>query len=173
MRDEDSGVLIIDETGFLKKGEKSRGVARQYMGTAGRTKNAQVGVFLCYASEKGAAFIDRALYLPQEEWAEDPARQAEAGILEKVRFATKGKLAKEMLGRAFETGVPVRGVLADTRSTGRCAACERGSKSRGAPTCWRCPRPRASTTRTIKGRRGRWLPHRRDGCFVPPSQTRT
>ena len=77
--DEASGVLIVDETGFLKKGTKSCGVARQYTGTAGDTVNCQVGVFLAYASERGAAFIDRALYLPRE-WAEDPDRRAEAGI---------------------------------------------------------------------------------------------
>jgi SRSO17 transposase len=111
--DEKSGVLIVDETGFLKKGEKSVGVARQYTGTAGKRENCQVGVFLCYASGLGAAFIDRALYLPRE-WAEGPARREEAGVPEEVHFATKGKLAKEMLERAFEAGVPARWVVADT-----------------------------------------------------------
>jgi SRSO17 transposase len=111
--DEESGVLIVDETGFLKKGERSVGVARQYTGTAGKRENCQVGVFLCYASEESAAFIDRALYLPHE-WAEDSARREEAGVPEEVRFATKGKLAKEMLRRAFEAGVPARWVVADT-----------------------------------------------------------
>jgi SRSO17 transposase len=105
--------LIVDETGFLKKGEKSVGVARQYTGTAGKRENCQVGVFLCYASKKAAAFIDRALYLPCE-WAEDSARREEAGVPEEVHFATKGKLAKEMLRRAFEAGVPARWVVADT-----------------------------------------------------------
>jgi len=112
--EEESGVLIVDETGFLKKGEKSVGVARQYTGTAGRIENAQVGVFVAYASEKGAAFVDRALYLPREEWADDPLRRAEAGVPEEVRFATKGELAKEMLRRAFEARVPARWVVADT-----------------------------------------------------------
>jgi SRSO17 transposase len=112
--DEGSGVLIVDETGFLKKGEKSVGVARQYTGTAGKKENCQVGVFLCYSSEKGAAFIDRALYLPREEWADDPARREEAGVPEEVCFATKGELAKEMLRRALEAGVPARWVVADT-----------------------------------------------------------
>jgi SRSO17 transposase len=111
--DEASGVLIVDETGFLKKGEKSVGVARQYTGTAGKRENCQVGVFLCYASKKGAAFIDRALYLPHE-WAEDPARRGEAGVPEEVRFETKGELAKEMLRRALEAGVPAGWVVADT-----------------------------------------------------------
>src|SRR5215216_5443563 len=112
--DEASGILIVDETGFLKKGKKSVGVAPQYTGTAGKKENAQVGVFLCYSSEKGAAFVDRALYLPREEWADDPLRRAEAGVTEEVRFATKGELAKEMLRRAFEARVPARWVVADT-----------------------------------------------------------
>jgi SRSO17 transposase len=111
--DQRSGVLIVDETGFLKKGEKSVGVARQYTGTAGKRENCQVGVFLCYASKKGAAFIDRELYLP-EEWAYDRARREEAGVPEGVGFATKGELAKAMLGRAFEAGMPARWVVADT-----------------------------------------------------------
>jgi SRSO17 transposase len=112
--DEHGGVLIIDETGFLKKGNKSVGVARQYTGTAGKRENCQVGVFLCYASEEeGAAFIDRALYLPRE-WTDDPRRLSEAGVPEGVGFATKGELAKAMLGRAFEAGVPARWIVADT-----------------------------------------------------------
>jgi SRSO17 transposase len=85
--DEESGVLIVDETGFLKKGEKSVGVARQYTGTAGRIGNAQVGVFVAYASEKGAAFMDRALYLPREEWVDDPVRRKETLAEELIRVA--------------------------------------------------------------------------------------
>jgi SRSO17 transposase len=111
--DEQSGVLIVDETGFLKKGSKSVGVARQYTGTVGKRENCQVGVFLCYASKEGAAFVDRALYLP-EEWTDDPWRRSEAGVPEGVGFATKGELAKEMMRRAFEAGVPARWVVADT-----------------------------------------------------------
>jgi SRSO17 transposase len=111
--DEQSGVLVVDETGFLKKGKKSVGVARQYTGTAGKKENAQVGVFLAYASRKGAAFVDRSLYLPKE-WTEDAQRRGEAGVPHKIRFATKGELAKEMLGRAFEAKMPVRWVVADT-----------------------------------------------------------
>lgn len=113
LADEQSGVLILDETGFLKKGERSVGVARQYTGTAGKRENAQVGVFLCYASDEGAAFIDRELYLPHE-WADDRPRMRQAGVPEEVGFATKGELAKEMLGRAFEAEVPARWVLGDT-----------------------------------------------------------
>jgi len=86
---------LEDETGFLKKGEKSVGVDRQYTGTAGKRENCQVGVFLCYASGEGVAFIDRALYLPHG-WAEDSARREEAGVLEEVRLSTKGKQAEEM-----------------------------------------------------------------------------
>ncbi len=111
--DEESGVLIVDETGFLKKGEKSVGVARQYTGTAGKRENCQVGVFLAYASKEGAAFMDRALYLPRE-WTDDPQRLSEAGVPEEVGFATKGALARVMLQRAFEAGVPARWIVADT-----------------------------------------------------------
>src|SRR5688572_9318047 len=110
--DEASGVLIVDETGFLKKGTKSCGVARQYPGTAGATVTCQVGVFLAYASDEGAAFIDRALYLPRE-WTEDGARRTEAGIPEETRFATKIELAKRMLERAFDADVPARWVVGD------------------------------------------------------------
>ena len=102
----------MDETGFLKKGRKSCGVARQYTGTAGATVNCQVGVFLAYASAAGTAFIDRALYLPRE-WPDDRARRTEAGVPEETRFATKIELAKQMLGRAFDAGVPARWVVGD------------------------------------------------------------
>src|SRR3954451_2651036 len=98
-------VLILDETGVLKKGTKSAGVARQYTGTADRIENAQVGVFLAYASRHGTAFIDRALYLPRE-WTDDPGRCRGAGIPEGTAFATKPGLAKAMLTRAFAAGVP-------------------------------------------------------------------
>lgn len=107
------GVLIVDETGFLKKGAKSCGVASQYTGTAGDTVNAQVGVFLAYASDRGAAFIDRALYLPRE-WTKDQDRCAEAGIPTEVRFASKITLAERMLARAFAAGVPAQWVVADS-----------------------------------------------------------
>jgi SRSO17 transposase len=109
----EQGVLVVDETGFLKKGKKSAGVARQYSGTAGRRENCQIGVFVLYASPTGHAFIDRALYLP-EEWTQDPVRCREAGIPEGVAFATKGELAKQMLARAFATGVQAEWVVGDT-----------------------------------------------------------
>jgi SRSO17 transposase len=110
---DEQGVLVIDETGFVKKGTKSAGVARQYSGTAGRRENSQIGVFLLYASQKGAAFIDRELYLP-EEWTADRVRCREAGIPDQVEFATKGALAKQMLVRAFAAGIKADWVLADT-----------------------------------------------------------
>ena len=108
-----NGILVIDETGFLKKGKKSAGVARQYSGTAGRRENCQIGVFLLYASAKGASFIDRALYLP-EEWTSDRVRCREVGIPDEVGFATKGQLAQQMLHRAFAAGVPADWVVGDT-----------------------------------------------------------
>lgn len=111
--DEESGILIVDETGFLKKGEKSAGVARQYTGTAGDTVNCQVGVFLAYASKKGAAFVDRALYLPRA-WTNAPARRAEAGVPEEIVFRNKVELAELMLERAFAAGVPAKWVIADS-----------------------------------------------------------
>jgi SRSO17 transposase len=111
--DDASGILIIDETGFLKKGTKSCGVARQYTGTAGDTVNCQVGVFLAYASHKGAGFIDRALYLPRE-WTKDQDRRSEAGIPTGVGFASKITLAEQMLARAFDAGVPARWIVADS-----------------------------------------------------------
>ncbi len=108
-----SGLLIVDETGFLKKGKQSCGVARQYTGTAGGTENAQVGVFLAYASAQGAAFIDRALYLPRA-WTSDPKRRARAGIPKHLRFATNLTLAQRMLQRAFDAHAPAGWIVADS-----------------------------------------------------------
>jgi SRSO17 transposase len=105
-------VLIVDETGFLKKGEHSAGVARQYSGTAGRIENIQVGVFLAYGSSRGHALIDRELYLP-EEWCDDAARRDEAAIPEAVSCATKPALARRMIGRALDAGLPCAWVLGD------------------------------------------------------------
>ncbi|GAX57946.1 transposase [Streptomyces olivochromogenes] len=83
------GVLIVDETGFLNKGLRSAGVQRQYTPAAGRIDNAQVGVFLAYASSRGQALIDRRLYLPERTWCQDSGRRSGSGIPEKVEFATK------------------------------------------------------------------------------------
>jgi SRSO17 transposase len=107
-----SGVLMVDETGFLKKGTKSAGVARQYSGTAGRRENQQIGVFLAYASELGCAFIDRELYVPQE-WMGDIARCQEAGIPAHRQFATKPRLAQQVLARAFAAPLPAQWVVGD------------------------------------------------------------
>ena len=98
-------VVVVDETGFIKKGEKSVGVQRQYSGTAGRIENSQVGVFLAYASAKGKTLLDRELYLPQV-WADDRERRGEAGVPESVGFRTKGQLARLMLERAVESELP-------------------------------------------------------------------
>lgn len=108
-----AGVLVVDETGFLKKGAKSVGVARQYTGTAGRIENCQVGVFLGYVTAKGRALVDRALYLPKE-WADGAARRAEAGVPEAAGFATKLDLARRMVERAVDAGVPARWVTGDS-----------------------------------------------------------
>jgi SRSO17 transposase len=105
-------VLVVDETGFLKKGKHSAGVARQYSGTAGRVENSQVGVFLAYGSRKGYALIDRRLYLPQT-WAEDLERRRTAKIPEDVPFLTKPEIARAMIARALDAGVPCEWVLGD------------------------------------------------------------
>jgi SRSO17 transposase len=105
-------MLVLDETGFLKKGDKSAGVQRQYSGTAGRIENCQVGVFLGYASRHGQALIDRTLYLPKG-WTNDATRRAAAGIPAEVVFATKPKLGLAMLDRALEAGVPFAWVSGD------------------------------------------------------------
>lgn len=107
------GVLVLDETGFIKKGVRSAGVQRQYSGTAGRIENCQVGVFLGYASRYGRALIDRALYLPKG-WTADQPRRSGAGIPAEVAFATKPKLGLAMLERARAAGLPFAWVTADS-----------------------------------------------------------
>jgi SRSO17 transposase len=107
-----AAVLVVDETGFLKKGIKSVGVQRQYSGTAGRIENCQIGVFLAYASPHGRAFLDRALYLPQA-WAADATRREEAGVPANIAFHTKPELARAMLERALAAGVPFAWVTGD------------------------------------------------------------
>src|SRR3954451_14211136 len=106
------GVLIVDETGFIKKGSRSAGVGRQYTGTTGKIDNCQVGVFLAYATDTGRALIDRELYLPKA-WIEDRERARAAGIGDEVDFATKPELARTMLTRALEAGVPAGWLTAD------------------------------------------------------------
>lgn len=108
-----SGVLVLDETGFLKKGSHSVGVARQYSGTAGRIENCQIGVFLGYASPKGHAMIDRRLYLPKD-WIEDAERRKAANIPDDLTFATKPKIGIAMVAAALDAGVPCAWVLGDS-----------------------------------------------------------
>jgi len=108
----DEAVLVIDETGFLKQGKASCGVARQYTGSAGKITNCQIGVFTAYVSARGHAFIDRALYLPKS-WTGDPARLAAAHVPEAVAFATKPAQAVQMIRRALAADVPFSWVAAD------------------------------------------------------------
>jgi SRSO17 transposase len=105
-------VLVVDETGDVKKGTATVGVQRQYTGTAGRVENAQVAVYLTYASQRGYAFIDRALYLPKS-WISDPGRCAAAGVPTDTEFATKPVLAKQMIVRALDAGTPARWAAGD------------------------------------------------------------
>jgi SRSO17 transposase len=107
-----AGVLVVDETGDLKKGASTVGVQRQYTGTAGKVDNAQVAVYLAYATTIGHGVIDRELYLPQG-WIDDPARCHAAGVPDLVGFATKPELARVMLERALDAGVPAGWVTAD------------------------------------------------------------
>src|SRR5919205_207976 len=120
------GVLIVDETGFLKKGEHSVGVARQYSGTAGRIENAQIGVFLAYASDKGHALIDRELYLP-EAWCDAPDKRAEAAIPDEVAFATKPARTAGCAWIWSGASSPSCWPSAATRSSGRCWTSVSGS----------------------------------------------
>jgi len=105
-------VLVVDETGDLKKGTASAGVQRQYSGTAGRVENCQVAVFLSYAARRGHALIDRELYVPRS-WTADAARCAAAGIPAGTVFATKPKLARRMIARALDAGTPAAWATAD------------------------------------------------------------
>ena len=110
---DDGAIGVLDETGFLKKGRHSAGVARQYSGTAGRIENCQIGVFLAYATKDGHTLLDRELYLPKE-WTDDPQRCKLAGIPEQRAFATKPALARQMLQRAFDAGVTLAYVTGDS-----------------------------------------------------------
>jgi len=110
---ESEGIGILDETGFLKKGDKSAGTQRQYTGTAGKRENCQIGTFLAYASSKGHVFLDRRLYLPEKEWCENPERRKEAVIPEEVVFRTKPQHGIEMLEHSFGLRVPIKWVTGD------------------------------------------------------------
>src|SRR3974390_1735662 len=112
LSDEDA-VLVIDETGFLKQGKASCGVARQYTGSAGKITNCQIGVFASYVSRHGHAFIDRALYLPQA-WTDDPKRMTAAHVPGDVSFATKPQIARRMIARVIAAKIPFSFVAADS-----------------------------------------------------------
>jgi hypothetical protein len=106
-------VLVIDETGFLKQGQRSCGVGRQYTGSAGKITSCQIGVFAAYVSDKGCAFIDRQLYLPKD-WTNTPERRTAAQVPDSVQFVTKPAIAAQMIERAMAAGVPFAWVAADT-----------------------------------------------------------
>jgi SRSO17 transposase len=106
-------VLVIDETGFLKQGQRSCGVGRQYTGSAGKITSCQIGVFAAYVSGKGCAFIDRQLYLPKD-WTTKPERLAAAYVPDSIRFVTKPEIAAEMIERAMAANVPFDWVATDT-----------------------------------------------------------
>ncbi len=141
------GVLVVDETGFVKKGRASAGVQRQYTGTAGRIENSQVGVFLALATVRGRALIDRPLYLPEHSWSTDPGRRHAAGIPDEVQFATKPRLAQEMIAAALDAGITASWVTGDAVY---------GQDPSSAPlwrhgawaTCWPSPAPPGSGSTT-------------------------
>jgi len=110
---EEDGIGVVDETGFIKKGTRSVGVKRQYSGTAGKVENCQIGTFLSYATGKGHVFLDRRLYLPEEEWCNDLERRAQAKVPVDVTFQTKPEQAMAMLEHAWQAGVPMRWVAGD------------------------------------------------------------
>jgi len=139
-------VLVIDETGFLKQGKASCGVARQYTGSAGKITNCQIGVFAAYVSRHGHAFMDRALYLPKA-WTDDPQRLAAAHVPAGIGFSTKPQLARAMIERAIAARTPFAWVAAESAygsatSRGCCAGPERAT----------CSASRASTTSTLGAR---------------------
>ena len=127
-------VLVVDETGFLKKGDKSVGVQRQYSGTVGRIENSQIGVFLAYASANDRTLLDRELYLPQV-WADDWERRQEAGVPESVGFQTEGQLARQMLQRALQSGVPFAWFTGD-EVYGSDRKLRLWLEREACPTCW-------------------------------------
>ena len=154
---DDDAVMVFDETGFLKQGKASCGVARQYTGSAGKITNCQIGVFACYVSQHGHAFIDRALYLPKA-WTDDPARMKAAHVPEKTAFATKPALAVGMIERAIVAAVPFAWVAAD--SVYGVAGVERalrragkgyvlGVASNHSVTSWDKPKPIAGTAQSV------------------------
>lgn len=145
---DERAVLVVDETGFVKKGSKSAGVARQYSSTAGRIENCQVGVFAAYATPAGRTFLDRELYLPRA-WIDDRERCAAAGIDPDVEFRTKPELALAMLTCALDAGVPAGWVAAD-EVYGQHSGLHLAREERGMPYCAR------RSGQPVHDRRGRW-----------------
>lgn len=136
---EADAVLVLDETGFLKKGNRSAGVQRQYTGTAGRIENCQVGVFLGYASSRGRVLIDRELYLPDESWVRDAGRRKDAAVPDEVGFASKPELGRRMLARALAAGAPFAWVAADA-AYGQHPVCGNGARRSRCGMRWRSRR---------------------------------
>lgn len=136
------GVLIVDETGFVKKGVQSAGVQRQYSGTAGRVENCQLGVFLAYATGKGRALIDRELHLPKS-WAGDRERRRGAAVPEEVEFATKPVLPRRYSAVRSRPGF-LRAGWPRMRPTGRTTSSGAGANATGSATSWPCPVVRPS-----------------------------
>ena len=147
-------VLVVDETGDLKKGTMTAGTQRQYTGTAGRTENAQVAVYLTYAAPAGSAFIDRALYLPRS-WTSDPARCQAAGVPRDTTFATKPALARQMICRALDAGTPAGWATAD-EVYGQDPKLRAELARRGLGYVLAVARSHPVTTRPAPARRSRW-----------------
>jgi SRSO17 transposase len=129
--------LVVDETSDLKKGTHTVGVQRQYTGTAGRVENAQVAVYLGYATDDGHAVVDRELYLPRS-WTDDPARCQAVGVPEQVGFATKPGAGADMMRRALDAGMPAAWVTGD-EVYGANPALRRSLRLAGSGMCWRSP----------------------------------
>ncbi|PPQ26161.1 IS701 family transposase [Rhodopila globiformis] len=165
-------VLVADETGFLKKGTHSAGVARQDCGTVGRIDNCQIGVFLAYASDKGHALIDRALYLP-EAWCADAARREEAAIPEAVVFATRPVLARQMIERALDAGAPCAWVLVDAHleDPELRAALQRRAQAfvltvRSNEPVWARPAKAPTSRLQLAGRPAEGVREKKSGCYT-------
>jgi SRSO17 transposase len=159
-------VLVVDETGDVKKGTATVGVQRQYTGTAGRIENAQVAVYLVYAAPRGYAFVDRELYLPRS-WTDDPGRCQDAGVPEDVEFTTKPALAAAMITRAVAAGAPAQWAAGD-EVYGNDPSFGRASPTRGWGSSWRWPKTTRSSRPPGAGGRSTWRsacrPGRGSGC---------
>jgi len=173
---DETAVLVIDETGFLKQGKASCGVARQYTGSAGKITNCQIGVFASYVSRHGHAFIDRALYLPKE-WTDDPARLKAAHVPHDVGFATKPQIARRMIARALAAKVGFAFVAADSvYGTGDI---ETMLRKAGKGMCWAlppitCSGPGARSSLSVAppSRSHRTFPRARGGACRPAKEPR-